>query len=629
MLKTERIGVNRARNKRWLLGTLHVAALVVASHLLATCSAVAPTIDYSHNMRILKLPKSTQVGELIYRLKGSDGDASSRLTFGVSGLGARSLLDVVPVARSWNEADVFLRAPLAEPIYNLTVYVTDGNKSTQVESTIIVTEPPALEPSPLPAGAGDQPTAGNGTLLGPAAEGPLSLSPFVRPRQVFNVPENLQPGESLGTISVRESHSSELPVRFELRGQGADKFQLNYVFGPRGLSRGQLLLAQPVDYERQNLFSLKVLALNAWSESRYDTRNVASLDIVVTVGDVQDTAPQFRRGPDRIRVSNEMPAGELVARVAAEDGDLSDQRPVHYALDAASPLASYFDIDKLSGEITLRRPARELALHAAWDSAAWSQLTVFASEVPDTSSYDHLWPPMFARLELPLTLVELANEPPQFLGGWQTNESLRLGQRTLHGFLRELPPAQLDGGPAKAEGQPADRQLVGWYTNFSSSSSPAPKADSLQSYIFRRPVALDLGLGSNGTFELSLEGPDAHLFELEPEYQVQKQTSFNLFVAARANMSLFDRDNELPPRTFQLELVARDFGSPRLSSRIRCAIELLEVNDNAPQFESDLFSFSVFESAPLGQVVGVLRARDPDRGQRVRYASLTGRNSNL
>lgn len=638
-------------------------------------TGIAPSIDYSHNMRILKLPKSTQVGELVYRLRGSDGDANGHLQFGVAGIEARALLDVVPVSRAqWNEADVYLKSPLLESQYNVTIYVTDGNKTTQVDSTIIVTdderhqehqdEGGPLQADSIPVASEQQTLNGSspafvsvldstGNSSGRWTTNPhlhqrlqhQQLSPFIRPRHVYNVPEDTKPGESIATINVLESEKSDLPVRFELRGQGAERFQIKYVFGPRGQSKGELLLVQPLDYEKQNLYSLKVLALNAWTNLQYDTRNVASLDVVITVGDVQDSAPVFRRLPHSLRLTNTMQAGDLVTRLEAEDGDYADQRPINYALDAASPLASFFDIDKHTGEVRLKRPVNELALYgppAWWTLPDWSTLTVYAQEAPDTTSYEHLWPPMLARAELPLQLVDLANEAPRFVGGWQTNEApSRLSQRVLHGYLRAVEATNKDQDLHQQLHNPTSHFQVQWYTNntnhkFQHQETTANELNLLNG----RPLAIDLGLGANGTFELYLEGPDAHLFELEPKYSVTRQTAFNLYVQKEALKSLVDRRTESgsSDRTVELSLVAKDFGLPeRMSSRVKLSIELLDDGSNAkpPQFEQDIYLFPVYENAQLGQVVGSIKARleepekQPTKPQRVRYTSLTGLDSQL
>lgn len=43
--------------------------------------------------------------------------------------------------------------------------------------------------------------------------------------------------------------------------QGSDKFAIRYIIGPRGTSKAEIVLVQPLDYERQNLYALTVLAI--------------------------------------------------------------------------------------------------------------------------------------------------------------------------------------------------------------------------------------------------------------------------------------------------------------------------------------------------------------------------------
>lgn len=92
----------------WLMMTLVVPMV----------SGNAPNIDYSHNMRILKLPKSLNPGTQIYRLKGSHPDAKA-LTFGVREAFARRLLEIK--SAGFRTADVYLRAPLVVSSYFRTI----------------------------------------------------------------------------------------------------------------------------------------------------------------------------------------------------------------------------------------------------------------------------------------------------------------------------------------------------------------------------------------------------------------------------------------------------------------------------------------------------------------------------
>ena len=74
----------------------------------------APSINYSHNMRVLKLPANTPVGTLVYRLKGSDPD-SERLVFGTDDPVGSRLLRIESL--SFREADVYLKSPLTVSVF--------------------------------------------------------------------------------------------------------------------------------------------------------------------------------------------------------------------------------------------------------------------------------------------------------------------------------------------------------------------------------------------------------------------------------------------------------------------------------------------------------------------------------
>ncbi|KAI1291952.1 hypothetical protein HDE_07304 [Halotydeus destructor] len=166
------------------------------------------------------------VGSLVYRLKGSDPDPDV-LKFGVREKIGSQLLDIRPA--SLTEADVYLKSHLQANEYNLTIFVTDGQMSTEVISQIFVTDPDVM-PS----------------------------SPFVALHPLFSV--------------------------FE----GSDKFAIRYIFGPRGSSTAEILLVKELDFESKNLYSLNVLALNAWTNETVDTRNVAIVEVVVAVKDVKE-----------------------------------------------------------------------------------------------------------------------------------------------------------------------------------------------------------------------------------------------------------------------------------------------------------------------------------------------------
>ncbi|VDK43754.1 unnamed protein product [Anisakis simplex] len=64
-----------------------------------------------------------------------------------------------------------------------------------------------------------------------------------------------------------------------------------------------------------------------------------------------------------------------------------------------------------------------------------------------------------------------------------------------------------------------------------------------------------------------------------------------------------------------IAVIARDRGSPPLWSSSVVNIQLLDVNDNAPQFELQTYNLWIVENAPIGTVIGTLIARDADDGK--------------
>lgn len=207
-------------------------------------------------------------------------------------------------------------------------------------------------------------------------------------------------------------------------------------------------------------------------------------------------------------------------------------------------MSGFFDIGRESGIIKVKR-SLDLIKELQDVSPPWNSLTIYASEVPDPNSYDRLWPPMYTKADVALSIIDDHNEAPKFVGTTTTSE----GGRILKGFIEE---------------NSVQGTAVRWYSNSSQ----------------KQPMIVDLGTGSNGTFEISLEGPDSAYFGLIPPYVIIRQTTFSVVVVDSNNSAM---DYESGRRVFEMDIVATDFGQTRLSSRIKCLIDLIDVNDNYPR----------------------------------------------
>ncbi|XP_055381122.1 cadherin-89D [Condylostylus longicornis] len=74
-------------------------------------------------------------------------------------------------------------------------------------------------------------------------------------------------------------------------------------------------------------------------------------------------------------------------------------------------------------------------------------------------------------------------------------------------------------------------------------------------------------------------------------------------------------EESLPGNTFVLQIEARQKDSPLKRALARIEIEILDLNDNAPEFEVELYNISIVENLPSGFSVLQVNAVDRDQGE--------------
>ena len=95
----------------------------------------------------------------------------------------------------------------------------------------------------------------------------------------------------------------------------------------------------------------------------------------------------------------------------------------------------------------------------------------------------------------------------------------------------------------------------------------------------------------------------------------QNQFAVNLISSDTAELIVtggLDREVE---DEYNLVVVAQDPTNPDFNSTATVTIHILDVNDNAPQFDVNLYNFSVKENSNTGTTVGVVMATDSDVGE--------------
>lgn len=110
----------------------------------------------------------------------------------------------------------------------------------------------------------------------------------------------------------------------------------------------------------------------------------------------------------------------------------------------------------------------------------------------------------------------------------------------------------------------------------------------------------DRDSGSNGVVELALNQQQSLPFFLNKS----SEGYFELLVSKPL-------DREIKSR-YEITLMVTDKGSPPLSENETIALEILDINDNAPMFSQSIYTIHVVENNPPGALLTSLSAFDPD-----------------
>ncbi|KRX45986.1 Protein dachsous [Trichinella murrelli] len=118
--------------------------------------------------------------------------------------------------------------------------------------------------------------------------------------------------------------------------------------------------------------------------------------------------------------------------------------------------------------------------------------------------------------------------------------------------------------------------------------------------------AIDLDHGANSQI----------MFKIDPNQETASNQTLEYFDVYADSGWIYVRktlDREMIPE-FSFVVTVRDNGEPKRSSTATVFIKILDVNDNAPIFESAAYEFSVEENQPKGTFVGQVVAHDADFG---------------
>lgn len=118
----------------------------------------------------------------------------------------------------------------------------------------------------------------------------------------------------------------------------------------------------------------------------------------------------------------------------------------------------------------------------------------------------------------------------------------------------------------------------------------------------------DLGLDSPIRYEI-ISGNEEDLFHLDP-------TNGTLFLEKEIDI---DAERSLPGNTFVLQIQGAQVDNPSKTGVARVEVEVLDLNDNMPEFEVDFYNISIVENLPNGFSVLQIAATDQDQGDNAEF----------
>ncbi|XP_060039989.1 protocadherin Fat 4 isoform X2 [Erinaceus europaeus] len=450
--------------------------------------------------------------------------------------------------------------------------------------------------------------------------------------QIFSarVPENAPPGTTVTRVTTTdEDEGGHAVSRYSLADTG-----LPFSIHP---GTGDIVVSRPLDREHADRYRVRV--------SAQDSGWTVSTDVTIEVTDVNDNSPRFSRPSYHLDCPELAAPGGRVGQVEASDPDVGANGQVFYVLKAPSEL---FRVDAASGTIFNKQPLRFHNASRRLPGANRHSFVVTAS--------DRGVPALLSETTVTISTVDSNDHAPRFLQtGYSTPvpRGVAVGTRLLQlaavddgdfGLNAQVEYAFADGaasaGSFRLDGQTGwvsvaasleaelDREFLLPVTARDRGSPPLSAQATLRVLVteenrhtpefsqdhvlFSAPEGLAVG-STLGT--LSARDRDAAA-NGQVRYAIVEGDAdgfFELNVSSGALSLARPLDFEARQR-HELSVTATDGGWAARTGSCHVTVQVLDENDNAPEFRPAEYWPSVREDAPSGTTVLRLRAWDADSG---------------
>ncbi|KAM8879066.1 protocadherin Fat 1a isoform 5-T7 [Spinachia spinachia] len=399
------------------------------------------------------------------------------------------------------------------------------------------------------------------------------------------------------------------------------------------METGWLLVYSPLDRETTDQYTLNITVYDLGIPQKSSSRLLG-----VKIRDANDNSPKFLQDSYSADISESTPVGTEIIQVDSTDRDEGDNGVVKYSILGGT---DHFAIDQQTGVVTVTRPLdRELHPVYLLKIAARDQA---ANE-----------PQLVSTVPLKITLEDVNDNPPKFVPPnyrVKVREDLPVG--TVIMWLEAHDP---DVGPSsqvrysltdsgdgnfevdKLSGAVRIAQSLDYETkqvyNLTAKAKDKGKPMSLSSTCFVEVDVVDVNenlyrplfrsfvekgfikedaLVGTSVMTVSAEDEDTGR-DGEIRYSIREGSGLGIFTIDEETgiirtQELLDHETT---SHYWLTVYATDRGVVPLSASVEVYVQVLDVNDNAPQTSEPVYYPSVMESSPKDVSIIQINAVDPD-----------------
>uniref|UniRef100_A0A8C7B5D6 Protocadherin beta 4 n=1 Tax=Neovison vison TaxID=452646 RepID=A0A8C7B5D6_NEOVI len=388
-----------------------------------------------------------------------------------------------------------------------------------------------------------------------------------------------------------------------------------------------LVQDKALDREEQSEFSLTLTALDGGSPPKSGTMTVRILII-----DVNDNAPEFVHTPYEVQVLENSPLGSPVLSVSARDIDAGNFGSVSYSLfQASDEIKQTFLINEVTGEIRLTK------------KLDFEQIKSYHVEIEAIDGGG-----LSGKGSVVIDVVDVNDNAPELTITSFTNSVPENAPETVVSVFRIRDRDSGDNGKMICS-IPDDLPflLKPTFKNFYTLVTQSPLDRESQAEYNITITVTDLGtprLKTQHNLTVTVSDVNDNFLQSLYEVQVPENSPLNSLVVAVSAQdldagtygnvvyTLFQGDEVTQPfvideitgeirlkkaldfeatQYYSVEIAGTDGGG--LSGKCTVAIEVVDVNDNAPELTMSTLSSSTPENSPE-TIVAVFSVTDPDSG---------------